>query len=158
MSHVSEHIFIFCRATNDRICRESPVACRLSRVTERSLRAVALRLLTRHFYIQILRDQFVFMPDNAPSHVACDAMAFCPNMTSRSWARNKPNRACLGSNVNLSRRYGSSIHASWGLAIFSFSTTTVTWIVAILVWNVGFPVRHMSWKGEISKNFRNQHS
>ena len=34
MSHVTEHTFIFCRATNDRICRESPVACRLSRVTE----------------------------------------------------------------------------------------------------------------------------
>ena len=42
VSHVTEHTFIFCRATNDRICRESPVACRVSRVTEHGLKRVGV--------------------------------------------------------------------------------------------------------------------
>ena len=43
VSHVTEHTFIFCRATGDSICRQSPVACCLSRITEHGLSYVQLR-------------------------------------------------------------------------------------------------------------------
>ena len=63
VSHVTEHTFTFCRATGDRICRESPVACRTSRVTEHSFSVLRPKQNGRHFADDVFK--CIFLNENA---------------------------------------------------------------------------------------------